>query len=103
MAPDRAARTSRRLAIVDGFGGAGAAYPRGWAARLRSERWRDADYPQWRPLLRDDPAGERRTAFGHQVRRMCPFVPPLAGRISRDTALDGDPAPRRAARQDRRR
>jgi fatty-acid peroxygenase len=145
--PERTARTSRRLAtIVDGFGGAGTAYPRAWAARIRSDRWarrlvEDAragrldpapgtalrliaasdlpaavagvellnvlrptvavawlgtflaaaltDYPQWRPLLRDDPAGERRTAFGHEVRRTCPFVPALAGRAFRDTELDG--------------
>ena len=38
--PDEAARVSRRLAaIVDGFGGAGSAYPRAWAARRWADRW----------------------------------------------------------------
>ena len=147
LPPAQALRTSRRLAtIVDGFGGAGTAYPRAWAARVRCNRWarglvedvragrlaapegtalaviaasdlpagvagvellnvlrptvavawpgtflaRDlAEHPQWRPLLRDDPDGERGTAFGHEVRRTCPFVPALAGRITRDSELDG--------------
>lgn len=39
-APDRTRRTSRRLAaIVDGFGGAGLAYPKAWSARLWADRW----------------------------------------------------------------
>jgi fatty-acid peroxygenase len=37
---EQAAATSRDLAtIVDGFGGAGTAYVRAWAARHRSQRW----------------------------------------------------------------
>jgi fatty-acid peroxygenase len=149
--PAAVLRTSRRLAsIVDGFGGAGLAYPRAWAARLRADRWarrliesardgrvaarpdsvlsllaagpgRDLDarvagvellnilrptvavawpgtflardlaaFPQWRSLLRDgDGAEERRTAFGHEVRRTCPFVPALAGRVHSPAEIDG--------------
>lgn len=38
--PTRIRRASRRLAaIVDGFGGAGRAYARAWAARLWADRW----------------------------------------------------------------
>jgi fatty-acid peroxygenase len=143
----RATRASHRLAtIVDGFGGAAAAYPRAWAARLRMNRWArrlvedvrsgrgnppagsalrvlaDSDldpavagvellnvlrptvavawpgtflarelaaHPQWRPLLHDDPAGERRRAFGHEARRTCPFVPALAGRVTSPIEIDG--------------
>lgn len=143
----RATRVSHRLAtIVDGSGGAAAAYPRAWAARLRCNRWarrlvedaragkisppvgsalhvlEDSDlesavagvellnvlrptvavawpgtflardlaaHPQWRPLLHDDPAGERRRAFGHEIRRTCPFVPALAGRVSSPVELHG--------------
>ena len=49
--PDELNRTSRRLAeIVDGFGGAGRAYPRAWAARLRCNRWA-------RGLVRDARSG----------------------------------------------
>jgi fatty-acid peroxygenase len=37
---EQASAVSRDLAaIVDGFGGAGAAYPRAWAARRRVDRW----------------------------------------------------------------
>jgi fatty-acid peroxygenase len=37
---EEASAVSRDLAaIVDGFGGAGAAYPRAWAARRRVDRW----------------------------------------------------------------
>jgi len=143
-------RQSRRLAaIVDGFGGAGAAYPRAWRARLVANRWarslveevragrctttpgsplqalatgpgRDlssrvagvellnilrptvavawpatflaralVEHPAWRPRLHDDPSGERRTAFGHEVRRTCPFVPALAGRARARAEIDG--------------
>lgn len=149
LPPGRAVRLSHRLAtIVDGFGGAGAAYPRAWAARTRSDQWARhlvedvragrvdppsgsvlaalaatdlpsqvagvellnilrptvavawpgtflarelLTYPQWRPLLDDDAADDRRMAFGHEVRRTCPFVPALAGRVSRDTEIDGVP------------
>jgi fatty-acid peroxygenase len=39
-----------------------------------------AEHPQWRePLLGPD-ADARRVAFGHEVRRLYPFVPALAGR-----------------------
>lgn len=147
LPPGRAVRLSHRLAtIVDGFGAAGSAYARAWAARQRSDRWARhlvddvragraeapegtvlavtagsdlpsrvagvellnvlrptvavawpgtflarelATYPQWRPLLDDDSGGERRVAFGHEVRRTCPFVPALAGRAIRETELDG--------------
>jgi fatty-acid peroxygenase len=149
--PATVLRTSRRLAsIVNGFGGAGLAYPRAWAARLRADRWarrliesvregsvvarpdsvlsvlsvgpgrhldarvagvellnilrptvavawpgtflaRDlATYPQWRALLRDgDGVEDRRTAFGHEVRRTCPFVPALVGRVHSPAEIDG--------------
>jgi len=37
---DEARRRARQLAqVVDGFGGAGTAYARAWAARLRTQRW----------------------------------------------------------------
>ncbi|CAM3860035.1 cytochrome P450 [Nocardioides zeicaulis] len=40
QAPADVHRTSRRLAtVVDGFGGAGTAYARAWAARLQLDRW----------------------------------------------------------------
>ncbi|WP_051551264.1 cytochrome P450 [Nocardioides sp. URHA0020] len=147
----QARRTSHHLAhIVDGFGGAGAAYPRGWAARIRADRWarrlvqsvrdgqrrpppgspleliatgpgRDLDartagvellnllrptvavawpatfaalalaqHEQWRPLLRGDDASARRTAFGHEVRRTCPFVPALAGTARSTAEIHGE-------------
>jgi fatty-acid peroxygenase len=147
----QARRTSHRLAaIVDGFGGAGAAYPRGWAARIRADRWarhlvecarrgdlaptpgsaldliangpgRDLDartagvellnilrptvavawpatfaalalarHEQWRALLRGNDAADRRRAFGHEVRRTCPFVPALAGRAHAAADIDGE-------------
>jgi len=151
--PPAVRTTSHRLAaIVDGFGGAGRAYPRAWAARVRADRWarglvegvregtvdtpadsilrsistgpgRDLDartagvellnilrptvavawpgtflaadlaaFPQWRPLLRGgDGAVRRRTAFGHEVRRTCPFVPALAGRVHGRAEIDGVP------------
>lgn len=46
------------------------------------------EHPQWRDLLRDD-VGDRRTAFGHEVRRTCPFVPALAGKVSSPAEIDG--------------
>ena len=146
-APDQVRRTSHRLAaIVDGFGGAPAAYPRAWAARLWADRWATrlvlrargfwpvprpgsvlaeiatgagadlparvagvellnvlrptvavawpgtfvarelARHPQWRGRV-DRP--EEGAAFGHEVRRTCPFVPALAGRARRAAQLDG--------------
>jgi fatty-acid peroxygenase len=58
-------------------------------------------YPQWRSLLADseladaaesgfglDP-GTRRVAFGHEVRRTCPFVPALAGRAHAPAQIAG--------------
>jgi fatty-acid peroxygenase len=48
-----------------------------------------AEHLQWRRVLREDATGERAIAFGHEVRRTCPFVPALAGRITRETELDG--------------
>jgi fatty-acid peroxygenase len=148
--PDRARRLSHQLAaIVDGFGGAGTAYPRAWWARIRADRWarqlveavrggalaagsgtplqliatgpgRDLDpqvagvellnllrptvaiawpgtfaalalteHPQWRPLLQGDQAGDRRTAFGHEVRRTCPFVPGLVARVCEPAQIEG--------------
>lgn len=154
LPPPGPARMSRRLAaIVDGFGGAPVAYLRGWAARIRCDRWarrlvdgarsgtlrpppgsllhevatgrgralgprvaavellnilrptvavawpgtflaRDlVEYPQWRPLLAgdhaDDRADERRVAFGHEVRRTCPFVPALAARAHSPAQVEG--------------
>ena len=136
-----ARRWSHRLvAIVDGFGLAGAAYARGWAARVTADRWAArlvedvrhgrrppspdsalaliastdlsarvagvellnilrptvavawpgtfavlalAMHPERRESLRgDDAAADRaRIAFGHEVRRLYPFVPALAGRL----------------------
>lgn len=155
-APAEARRVAHRLAaIVDGFGGAGVAYPRGWAARLWWDSWARRvvaevrngtrvpprrspllriaaagelgrqvaavelgnlarptvavawpatfaalalhEHPQWRTLLRDDEgdssdgAAERRTAFGHEVRRHYPFVPALAGRVRRAGEIGGVP------------
>jgi fatty-acid peroxygenase len=132
-----ARRWSRRLAaIVDGFGFAGTAYARGWAARLTADRWAArlveevragrrtpapesalgtiaasdltarvagvellnvlrptvavawlgtfaalalATHPEHRDRLRAD--DRSRVAFGHEVRRLYPFVPALAGRM----------------------
>jgi fatty-acid peroxygenase len=145
--PPRTRRVSHRLAaIVDGFGGAGAAYPKAWASRLWADRWArrlvtrarsgwpqarpgsvlaeiatgpgadlDArlagvellnilrptvavawpatflarellEFPQWRGMLGDP---EQRMAFGHEVRRTCPFVPALAGRARRSAEIAG--------------
>ena len=145
--PGRTRRVSHRLAaIVNGFGAAGWAYPRAWAARLWADRWAhrlvlqarqgrpeprpgsvlaeialgrgahlDARlaavelinvlrptvavawpatflarelvrYPQWRPMVADA-AG--RQAFGHEVRRTCPFVPALAGQARREVEIGG--------------
>jgi fatty-acid peroxygenase len=144
--PGTTQRISRRLAaIVDGFGGAGAAYPRAWVARLRMNRWASqlvadaradtparpgsvlaeiatgvgADlnprlagvellnilrptvavawpgtflarelvrYPQWRDRVG---APEDGIAFGHEVRRTCPFAPALAGRVHSAAEIDG--------------
>lgn len=146
-APEQVVRTSRRLAaIVDGFGAAGAAYPRAWAARLWADRWATrlvlrarAGWPEARPgsVLAEFASGvgadlsprlagvellnvlrptvavawpgtflarelaehpdwrahvgrpEDGVAFGHEVRRTCPFVPALAGRARRAARLDG--------------
>jgi fatty-acid peroxygenase len=148
VSPAQRRRWARRLAaIVDGFGLAGGAYARGWAARTVANRWAArlveevrerrrtppedsvlavlagtslparvagvellnvlrptvavawpatfavmalAEHPQWRENLRALTAsGEgdgggvdaRRVAFGHEVRRLYPFVPALAGRM----------------------
>lgn len=43
-------------------------------------------YPHRRRLL-DEPDGP--VAFGHEVRRTCPFVPALAGRIRQDAVFGG--------------
>jgi len=68
------------------------AWPGTFAALALSE------HPQWRTLLRDGAEGaddrrlhERRVAFGHEVRRLCPFVPALAGRVRRAGEIDGVP------------
>ena len=143
----------RLAAIVDGFGLAGSAYPRGWGARLQANAWARrmigevragsrvptpgtplhrlsaagalevkvaavellnilrptvavawpgtfaglalSEHPQWRALLRDGDDREtveaHRVAFGHEVRRLFPFVPALAGRLRRRAELDGVP------------
>lgn len=136
--PREVRRWAHRLAaIVDGFGFAGPAYPRGWGARLVANRWASrlveearsgrrrpspgtalatiaagdlppkvagvellnvlrptvavawpatfavlalAEHPQWRAPLQGEDADARRVAFGHEVRRLYPFVPALAGR-----------------------
>jgi fatty-acid peroxygenase len=145
-------RWSHRLAaIVDGFGMAGTAYARGWAARTVADRWAArlvdearsgrrpapadsvlaalagadlparvagvellnvlrpavavawpgtfavlalSQHPQWRENLRALTAGgddvdTRRVAFGHEVRRLYPFVPALAGRTRRPVRAAG--------------
>ncbi|MDH2414602.1 cytochrome P450 [Nocardioides sp. CER19] len=140
LSPADARRWSRRLAaIVDGFGFAGRAYPRGWAARVLADRWATrlvedtrsgrrtpepgtvlaviagselparvagvellnvlrptvavawlgtfavlalAEHPQWAAQLRGPDADPRRVAFVHEVRRLYPFVPALAGRVT---------------------
>jgi fatty-acid peroxygenase len=139
LPPGEAGAWSRRLAaIVDGFGFAGAAYARGWRARLLADRWAArlveearagrrtppagsvlaelagsdlsgrlagvellnvlrptvatawpgtfavmalATHPEWRQDLRGADADRRRVAFGHEARRLYPFVPALAGRL----------------------
>jgi fatty-acid peroxygenase len=138
LPPGQARRWSRRLAaIVDGFGFAGTAYARGWAARVLADRWAArlvadarsgrrsaapetalaviagaplsarvagvellnilrptvavawpgtfaalalAVHPHWRASLLGPEADRRRVAFGHEARRLYPFVPALAGR-----------------------
>jgi fatty-acid peroxygenase len=140
VSPAEARRWSRRLAaIVDGFGFAGRAYPKGWAARVLADRWAArlvedtragrrtpepgtalaviadsdlpprtaavellnvlrptvavawlatfavlalAEHPQWATQLRGPDADPRRVAFVHEVRRLYPFVPALAGRVT---------------------
>lgn len=150
LPPARRAHVSHRLAaIVDGFGGAPLAYPRGWAARLWADRWArrlveqarsgaltpppgsalaavaEADLPPrvaavellnvvrptvavawhgtfaalelWRhPLARSRIASTDGTestayvrAFVHEVRRLSPFVPVLAGRAVGRATIDG--------------
>ncbi len=145
--PARTRTVSRRLAaIVDGFGAAGSAYPKAWAARLWADRWAralvqrarsgwpaarpgsvlaeiatgpgaDLDarvagvellnilrptvavawpgtflarelvrFPQWRERLGDR---GHQTAFGHEVRRTCPFVPALAAQVRRHAEVQG--------------
>lgn len=147
---DDPARTSRMLAaIVDGFGGAGRAYPRAWLARWRLDRWarrvigearsapaaetpvsvvagwRDAhgellppsvagvellnllrpavaiaylgsfavlaleDHPEWRERLAHRGSAGLRRSFSQEVRRTCPFVPALAGRLRRPVDWEG--------------
>lgn len=144
------AHISRMLAaIVDGFGGAGKAYPRAWVARWRLNRWaeglireartrpgadtpldvvagwRDArgellppavagvellnllrpavaiaylgsfavlaldDHPEWQSRLAADGSAQMRRCFSQEVRRTCPFVPALAGRVRRSVEWDG--------------
>lgn len=138
LSPKGSRTWSRRLAaIVDGFGFAGAAYARGWRARLLADRWAArlvsevrggrrtpapgtalaviagselparvagvellnilrptvaaawpatfavlalATHPEWRGGLVGPDAERRRIAFGHEARRLYPFVPALAGR-----------------------
>lgn len=140
-------RWSRRLAtIVDGFGFAGTAYAKGWAARLLADRWAArlveearagdrapaegtalavvaatelparvagvellnvlrptvavawpgtfaamalAEHPEWRERLVGDEARRERVAFGHEARRLYPFVPALAGRVKRPVRIAG--------------
>lgn len=56
--PDPSDSVSRQLAtIVDGFGGAGTAYPRAWRARWRIDRWA-------RGLIDEVRAGRRAAAPG---------------------------------------
>jgi fatty-acid peroxygenase len=43
-------------------------------------------HPQWRGMLGDQAS---RMAFGHEVRRTCPFVPALAGRARRGAEIGG--------------
>jgi fatty-acid peroxygenase len=147
LPPGEARRWSRRLAtIVDGFGFAGTAYAKGWAARLLADRWAArlveetragdrsaaegtalgtvaatelpprvagiellnvlrptvavawpatfaamalAEHPEWRERLVGPDADRRRVAFGHEARRLYPFVPALAGRVKRPVRVAG--------------
>jgi fatty-acid peroxygenase len=153
-------RTSRELArLVDGFGGAGTAYARGWLARVRLNRWAAglvedvrsgrrspppgspldvlssvtedgaplpakvaavelvnllrptvavawpgcdlaralAEHPQWRERV--GPGGDpaQREAFVHEVRRLYPLTPALAGKV-RSSTRRGEHALRRGQR-----
>jgi fatty-acid peroxygenase len=50
------------------------------------------EHPRWRPLVdgrHGNGGAASRTAFGHEVRRTCPFVPALAGRARAAAELDG--------------
>ncbi|MDP3892131.1 cytochrome P450 [Nocardioides sp.] len=136
-------------ALIDGFGGAGAAYPRAWLARRRTQRVaqhlvrtvRDSPasadpdrplamiavgpgrdltphaaavellnlvrptvavawlstlaalaldaHPTWRARLAPREADRERIAFAHEVRRLYPFVPALAGRLKADMSHHG--------------
>jgi len=144
--PAEARGMARRMAaIVDGFGGAPAAYPKAWVARLRGNRWARrlvqdvragrrsaapgtavarlaasdlpatvagvellnlvrptvavawpatfaalalAQHPEWRERLRHD--ADQRVAFVHEVRRVYPFAPALAGRARRSAEVGGE-------------
>ena len=139
-----AVRISHELAaIVDGFGGAGLAYPRAWVARLRANKWARGriraarkgrvqphpdsalgvfggppaadlseaqaavellnvlrptvavawlgafaalalhEHPEHRDALADPDGDTARELFAQEVRRFYPFVPALAGRLTR--------------------
>jgi fatty-acid peroxygenase len=47
------------------------------------------EHPEWRAELLGEDAERRRVAFGHEARRLYPFVPALAGRIKRPVRVDG--------------
>jgi fatty-acid peroxygenase len=147
LSPGDLRRWSRRLTtIVDGFGFAGTAYAKGWAARLLADRWAArlvegaragertpaegtalaaiaasqlparvagiellnvlrptvavawpatfatmalAEHPEWREHLVGPDADRKRVAFGHEARRLYPFVPALAGRVKRPVRVAG--------------
>jgi fatty-acid peroxygenase len=147
VADEEAPRLAHELAcIVDGLGGAGAAYPRAWRARRRTDRWaraqvvavRDGRHapqpgswlarvaatdldprtagvellnvlrptvavawlgafaavaldrdPSLRAHLATPRADEQHLAFAQEVRRTSPFVPVLAGRVTRSATVNG--------------
>jgi fatty-acid peroxygenase len=59
------------------------AWPGTFLARALSE------HPSWRSRLVGADANGLRTAFGHEVRRTCPFAPALAARAHRAAQVDG--------------